>query len=113
MTTQEKQRDIAIAELQRKGEFTRSTPWGWADHYENLGQGIFNVQTASHGGFFVPLCMLGCIPQAQREWAKKWSGSEQWYEEDCCWACVAVAFPDLFGADTVALAGMMIAKYAK
>lgn len=26
-------------------------------------------------------------------------GSENWYEEDCAWACVALAFPDRFPAE--------------
>ena len=77
-------------------DFSRHTPWGYADQYANLGQGIFQVSTPGHGGIFVPQCMVHCIPQHQREWAAKWSGSEQWYEEDCCWACVALAFPDCF-----------------
>lgn len=77
-------------------EFTLHTPWGHADQYENLGQGIMSVSTPSHGGIFVPECMLHCIPADFRHWAESWSGSEQWYEEDCCWAAVAVAFPDRF-----------------
>ncbi len=91
--------------------FSRSTPWGHADHYENLGGGIFSVSTPSHGGLFVPDDMLHCIPAEQRAWAKKWSKSENWYEEDCCWAAVAVAFPDRFDVGNLALARQIVAKY--
>jgi hypothetical protein len=77
-------------------EFTLQTPWGTADRYENLGQGLFVVRTSSHGGYFVPECLLHNIPAHRRADAARWSGSEQWYEEDCCWAYVAEAFPDLF-----------------
>lgn len=81
--------------------FTLNTPWGKADHYENLGQGIMSVSTSSHGGIFVPDEMLGSIPEAAQADAERWSGSKQWYEEDCCWAHVAVAFPDRFEPENV------------
>lgn len=93
--------------------FTIQTPWGVADHYENLGQGIFTVFTPSHGGIFVPYEMLHCIPEEQRKEAAKWSGSEQWYEEDCCWAFVAVAFPDRFKPDAVENAKAYVATWNK
>jgi len=73
------------------------TPWGDADSVTELGNGVLHVTTSSHGGIYVPRELLGRIPAEQRQWAKSWSGSEQWYEEDCCWAAVAVAFPELFG----------------
>lgn len=76
--------------------FTCNTPWGKADRYENLGQGVFTCSTPSHGGIFVPDCMLHNIPERMRRWAKRWSGSENWYEEDCCWAAVADAMPNYF-----------------
>lgn len=81
--------------------FTVETPWGRADNYENIGRGVCWCSTPSHGGYFVPAAMLGNIPAAARADAKRWSGSEQWYEEDCCWAHVALAFPDLFPAEAV------------
>jgi hypothetical protein len=76
--------------------FTRDTPWGRADHTEDMGQGIMSVSTSSHGGIFVPLELLDKIPPEGRAFAKRWGGSEQWYEEDCAWAYVALAFPELF-----------------
>jgi hypothetical protein len=88
--------------------FTMHTPWGQADHCENLGRGVMSVSTPSHGGLFVPGSMVGNVSVAGRADAKRWSGSEQWYEEDCCWAHVAVAFPDLFTADQVASAASML-----
>lgn len=75
----------------------RHTPWGQAQHAEPIGDGgLYSVSTAGHGGIYVPDSLLGHIPPAQRAWAARWSGSEQWYEEDCCWAAVAVAFPAHF-----------------
>jgi len=93
-------------------EFRRdTTPWGYAQQYENLNQGIFTVSTASHGGIFIPFCMLHCIPLDQQEWAEKWSGSKQWYEEDCCVASVIVAFPNLFSSSALESAKKIIAEY--
>lgn len=77
------------------------TPWGVADAVELLPTGIKRVSTPSHGGYWVPKALLPRIPADYRAYALKWSGSEQWYEEDCAWACVAVTFPEDFDADTV------------
>ena len=33
--------------------FSTATPWGQAEYSENLGQGLWVVRTASHGGYFV------------------------------------------------------------
>ncbi len=84
--------------------FSRHTPWGYADQYSNLGQGMFSVSTPSHGGIFVPEEYLHCISPEGRADAARWSGSEQWYEEDCCWAHVAIAFPDRFPPEAVKVA---------
>ncbi len=75
---------------------TMRTPWGQADSVVTLANGIRHVSTPSHGGYWVPAKLLPLIPPAYRAYAAKWSGSEQWYEEDCAWACVAVTFPDAF-----------------
>ena len=75
----------------------RDTPWGRAQHVNSLGkEGIVVASTAGHGGIYVPNELLNRIPEKQRRWAKKWSGSENWYEEDCCWSAVALAFLELF-----------------
>jgi len=76
---------------------TISTPWGVANHVAPVGtDGILRVDTPSHGGYFVPDALLHRIPAAHRAYADRVSGSANWYEEDCAWACVAVAFPEHF-----------------
>jgi hypothetical protein len=86
----------------------QSTPWGRADAIEEIGAGIYFASTPSHGGYFVPTCLLDAIPAAHQARALKWSGSRNWYEEDCEWASVAIAFPHLFDARALeAAAGMM------
>lgn len=82
-----------------------ATPWGFSDHVVPLGdRGILSVGTPSHGGIFVPLDLLDEIPGDGLAYAKRWSGSEQWFEEDCAWAFVAATFTELFpeGAVTAA-----------
>ena len=76
---------------------SRSTPWGTADSIKPIGDtGIYFATTPSHGGFYVPTEMLTEIPEAHQRRAAKWSGSRNWYEEDCEWASVVSAFPHLF-----------------
>ena len=88
-----------------------STPWGLAQSLRAVGEGIIRVDTAGHGGYFVPASLLYRIPAEQQAWAARWSGSEQWYEEDCCWAAVVVAFPELFPADAVEQAERIVDRY--
>ena len=92
---------------------TKSTPspWGAIQHLEQLGMGIASVSTAGHGGIFVPTHLLHNIPQARRDWAAKSSGSPNWYEEDCCWAAVAVAFPQLFDDEALRHAAATLANF--
>jgi hypothetical protein len=62
----------------------------------------------------VPKKLVGHIPDIFRAYAKKWSGSDQWYEEDAAWACVAVTFPDVFdwsGGETLAHAQETVEKW--
>jgi len=75
----------------------QSTPWGLADQVERIGDsGICFCSTPSHGGYYVPSNLLPAIPEQRQQRALYWSGSRNWYEEDCEWASVALAFPELF-----------------
>lgn len=78
---------------------SKRTPWGYADTIEELGEGIYFASTPSHGGYFVPTSKLDRIPEAHQARALKWSGSRNWYEEDCEAASVVNAFSHLFSAD--------------
>ncbi len=73
-----------------------STPWGLSDYgtqYDEAGELVFWT-TPGHGGFKVADTLLSKMPAALRAF-KPWA-AEGWYEEDCDWAIVAFAFPDLF-----------------
>ena len=75
------------------------TPWGKSDRVEWNKQGdvaIAYVTTPSHGGWYIPLEHLHRLSEKAKAYALTWSGSEQWYEEDCAWAYVAEAFPEMF-----------------
>ena len=91
-----------------------NTPCGRAQgECRDIGNGIQSVSTPSHGGYFVPRHLLEHIPERLRKWAERWSQSEQWYEEDCCWAAVCVSFPDYFPADAAPIAQRIIDTYAQ
>ena len=69
------------------------TPWGNADQTRNIGEGIVSVSTPSHGGYYVPARLYNRMPAELR--SNKYGGGT-WFEEDCEWALVALAFPRLF-----------------
>lgn len=81
------------------------TPWGPSQDITQIGRGIFSVSCAGHGGIFVPNDMLLTMPEALRT---NCYGGGNWFEEDCEWALVALAFPDLFSAYAVWIAGQSI-----
>jgi hypothetical protein len=83
------------------------TPWGKADSITKLADGIYAVSTPSHGGLWISQDRLADMPEASVEFARKWSGSEQWWEEDCAWAFVAVVHPEAFDSDAVTAARML------
>jgi hypothetical protein len=88
------------------------TPWGIAQSRTDVGDGILCVSTASHGGYFVPDRLLGRIPAEGQAFAARWSGSPNWFEEDCAWAYVALAFPEFFPADALADARRIVGNRA-
>lgn len=65
------------------------TPWGWSQGAESYGEGILFHHTAGHGGFKLDRKANAAMPAPLRL-------KGGWYEEDCEWARVAIAFPDRF-----------------
>lgn len=76
----------------------RNTPWGAAQHIEHVGEGVWHVTTASHGGFWLDEEALKRIPQRHQDYAADWSHGRgsAWFEEDCAAYAVIAAFPALF-----------------
>ena len=71
----------------------RHTPWGGVQQQKQLFPGCWTVSTAGHGGFYVTRAVFEQMPEALRE---KTCAGPQWFEEDCDWALVVVAFPQYF-----------------
>lgn len=70
----------------------RSSPWGSVQHSTVLADGIVRVSTSSHGGIWLSRERQARMPLALKM-------DTNWYEEDCDWACVAVAYPEAFQRD--------------
>ncbi len=78
------------AALTRRGIASRaSTPWGASQHAAIYVDGVICYSTASHGGFHLDAGHNAKVYPALR-------ARGGWYEEDCAWAAVAQAFPELF-----------------
>jgi hypothetical protein len=73
-----------------------SSPWGTPDSAQNIGGGILRIDTPSHGGYFVPEPFNSIIPNAWKTASFNGQASAGWYEEDCDWCMVALAFPTTF-----------------
>lgn len=74
-------------------DVSTSTPWGTAQTAKSLAHGIVWYTTASHGGCHVSPKLLETMPEYLRGDACAPHG---WFEEDCAWAMVAIAFPQHF-----------------
>jgi hypothetical protein len=75
------------------------SPWGSPQRQREIAPGLIHVTTSRHGGFFLA--------------TERWTALETlfptllsftgvgWLEEDCDWALVVLAWPDLFSAQAV------------
>ena len=66
-----------------------NTPWGVSQGATVYSDGVVLHLAAGHGGFHLDAARNAKVPPALRE-------PDGWYEEDCAWAAVAQAFPELF-----------------
>ena len=66
-----------------------STPWGLSQHAVRYADGIVAHSTAGHGGFSLSPERNRLVPSALRV-------GGGFYEEDCAWVAVVIAFPELF-----------------
>lgn len=82
------QRQLAV--LGRREISSRAhTPWGTSQGATVHGDGVVLHSTAGHGGFHLN-------PERNVKVHPLLLASDGWYEEDCHWAAVAQAFPELF-----------------
>lgn len=80
--------EVRVAKSKGK-QFTLRTPWGKAQAVQTIADGIWRVTTAGHGGFKLDRSRNAQVPADVRQ-------PGGWYEEDCEWAHVAIAFPSHF-----------------
>lgn len=66
-----------------------NTPWGISQGATIYADGVVSHSTAGHGGFQLSPERNVLIHPSLR-------AADGFYEEDCCWAAVAQAFPELF-----------------
>lgn len=66
-----------------------NTPWGKATNKTEIVSGIVFYSTSSHGGFKVSKERLAVMPDAL-------VNPDGWYEEDCEYCKVVLAFPEHF-----------------
>lgn len=77
-----------------------STPWGRANHTDEIAPGIWLIRTPDHGGIWLSAERLAAMPESLR--VSTWAGLP-WFEEDCDAARVAVAFPRDFDRSAAAV----------
>ena len=84
------------------------TPWGKPDDVEVVAPGIHFYSTPSHGGYLISDERFESMPahlRAVQTFVNRnrpeWVGHGHWYEEDCDWAIVALAFPKHFAKSSV------------
>ncbi|MCL4068911.1 hypothetical protein M3484_20330 [Pseudomonas sp. GX19020] len=82
------QREVAGLD-RRDVHIHASTPWGASQCATLYAEGVVFHSTASHGGFHLSADRNRGVHATLRNPAG-------WYEEDCVWAAVAQAWPDLF-----------------
>lgn len=83
-----------------------SSPWGKVDEQRVLAPGIVQVFTPSHGGIYVAPDLLAKMPIKSTAYSQG-----GWFEEDCDWSLVALAFPEAFDAKSLAVAKSIAARY--
>ncbi len=92
-----------------------SSPWGPPQTVEVIARGIYLVETASHGGFYLDPTRNAEVPDYFKAASFNRQGERGWYEEDCDWCIPALVFPDEFsaklGAHTVALARQIACRW--
>jgi hypothetical protein len=78
--------------LGRKEIYSRAnTPWGISQGATVYAEGIIHHSTAGHGGFHLS-------GERNRKVDPMLRAAGGWYEEDECWATVALSYPHLFTA---------------
>ena len=84
------------------------SPWGRIQNVNRVAAGISWISTAGHGGFRLSKTRYESMPANLR--ACSFTGN-QFFEEDCSWCAVVMAFPQFCDADQTLSAAMTFNKY--
>lgn len=106
--------EFARCPERRRSNPALEIPWGPAQHIHVIAPGIVSYSTASHGGIHLSPERFAEMPKPLQEFVPfggEQHGPGRWYEEDCDWAIVAVAFPQFFTSDDHAAALATIKGY--
>lgn len=76
----------------------KKSPWGSVSGRDKMAEGIFWVDTPSHGGFWISQERLARVPEPFRDTPYS---PGPWFEEDEDFAIVVLTFPDEFKAEDV------------
>lgn len=98
----------------RRSKPVVETPWGPAQHIREIAPGIVSYSTASHGGIHLSPERIAEMPKPLQKFVPfggEQRGPGRWFEEDCDWAVVALAFPQFFTDDDHAAALATIRSY--
>jgi hypothetical protein len=88
------------------------TPWGRAQTANYVADGITFYSTASHGGFKLSPERVALVAPEYRAYARRWSGSPAWYEEDVAALAVVATFPELFPEHDATAARAQLEQWA-
>ena len=77
------------------------SPWGRIQTCEQIHPGIWHVTTASHGGLYLSDDRVEQMKLLLGDDYNTFCGEPQWFEEDCDWALVAIAFRNEFDSKRV------------
>ena len=83
-------------------------PWGKAQHVTPLGDDVEHITTAGHGGFYVSDAAYATMPAKYKACSFT---NDQFFEEDCSWCGVALAFPELFEPHHIEAAQRLFDNY--
>lgn len=75
-----------------------STPWGLAQHRKEMIPGVWSVDTAGHGGFWLSPERRDQLPAWARLAPSTYCSKPEWWEEDCEAAIPLLVWLDEFHA---------------
>ena len=95
---------------QTQSTLTRRCPWGAVQASKVVADGIFWFSTASHAGFALSQDRYEQMPDHLKACSFT---DDEFFEEDCSWCAVVIAFPDFFNQGMQAAAQECFSRFYK